>query len=191
MRVTQSKRRFDPAIHHRRSIRVRGYDYRQSGAYFVTLCVYQQESLLGEIADGKLRLSEIGSIVQDCWLELAQSNSFVQHDTWVIMPNHLHGILMLSEPPEDSASGPKPLGRLIGAFKTTSTRRVNVLRDALGAPLWQRDFYEHIVRNDLDLSRIREYIAANPRTWLQDEYNPANATVCRDSPRPLGQRPNS
>ena len=95
------------------------------------------------------------------------------------MPNHLHGILILSDEQESRRGGSrtapttKSLGRLVGAFKTVSTKRINLLRRSPGEPFWQRSFYEHVVRDEDDLRRVREYIVANPSRWAEDEENPA------------------
>ncbi len=144
----------------RRSIRLQGYDYRRAGAYYVTLCTAPREFLFGEVADCVMRLNAFGGMVDSAWRWLAEHHPYVDLDAYVIMPDHLHGILVLSEP--DPAIKSKPLGRLIGAFKTVSSKAINLARETPGAPVWQRDFYEHIIRNEADLNRIREYILHNP-----------------------------
>ncbi len=170
--------RFDPCVHKRRSIRLKGYDYRQPGAYFVTICTLNREMLLGEIAEDSQRASQLlldghGRIATECWLWLAAQYPYVELDEWVVMPNHLHGILVLSDGRGGSRTAPtKPLGRLIGAFKTVSTKRMNDMRGTPGLPVWQRNYYEHIIRDEADLDRIRRYIAENPFRWADDENNP-------------------
>ncbi|MBN2099716.1 MAG: transposase [Dehalococcoidia bacterium] len=170
--------RYDQDKHHRRSIRLGGYDYAQPGAYFVTICTYQRECLLGEIVDGNVRLSASGQIVADAWVWLAVQYPYVELDVSVVMPNHLHGVVVIRDDVRRGGSrtaptqGRKPLGRLIGAFKTVSTKRLNRSRLTPGAPLWQRDFYEHVIRTDAELMAIREYILANPAGWDEDENNP-------------------
>jgi len=195
--------RFDPQRHHRHALRLPGYDYSQAGAYFVTLCTHNRECLFGEIANGQMRLNEAGRLVQDCWTWLAQQYPYVELDAWVIMPNHLHGVLVIREcrggsrtaPTEDRHKplierGPlpsaptaptarKPLGRLIGAFRTVSTPRINALRGAPVLPVWQRNYYEHIIRDEEGLQRIREYIAHNPARWETDRENPAVVSQAR------------
>ena len=163
-------------MHHRRSIRLSGYDYSRAGAYFVTICVRDRAPVLGTVVDDRVDHTDCGRAVVDCWRWLAERYSQVQLDEWIVMPNHLHGIVVITEAdPGSSGIGParrKPLGQLIGAFKTVSTERVNLLRGRAGALLWQRDFYEHIMRNEAELKRIRQYIADNPRQWAMDRENP-------------------
>jgi REP element-mobilizing transposase RayT len=215
-------------------MRLRDYDYRQAGAYFVTLCALHRECLFGDVVNGEMQLNDIGAQVDDAWRWLGAQYPHVELDAWVIMPNHLHAIILLNDgqsdaalpgrggsrtapttppptpaptatlalctdpptqqsvallgrgdgPPVDAVVGrggsrtaptapAKPLGRLIGAFKTVSTKAVNGLRETPGAPLWQRDFYDHIVRDARDLDRIRAYIDGNPGRWADDADNPA------------------
>lgn len=171
---------YDPEQHHRRSIRLAGYDYRQAGGYFVTMCTIDKQCLLGEVVSAEMHLSTLGCVVNDCWLWLAEQYAYVELDAWVVMPNHLHGILFIMDDggrgasrsaPTDIAPR-KPLGQLVGAFKTVSTRKANAIRQTPGRRLWQRNYYEHIIRNEADLNRIRHYIANNPARWEQDTENP-------------------
>ncbi len=171
--------KFDKDKHDRRSIRLKNYDYSQGGAYFVTICTFNKECLLGNILDGEMQLSEIGQIVADCWRWLGEQYDYVYLDEWIIMPNHLHGIIVITdECGGGSRTAPtkrdkrKPLGRLIGAFKTVSAKRINDMRKSVAAPVWQRNYYEHIIRNERELSSIREYIVNNPFTWHDDDENP-------------------
>ncbi len=180
LRYAQYMTEFNPNLHHRRSIRLAGYDYSQSGAYFVTICTVHRACLLGEVLDGEMTLSTLGCVVDECWLWLQNQYEFVELDTYVIMPNHLHGVIFIldSDYTGGSRTAPtkrKPLGGLIGAFKTTSTKRVNSVRQTPGLQIWQRNYYEHIIRNEADLNRIREYIHYNPAQWAQDSENPSNA----------------
>ena len=181
---------YNPARHHRRSIRLRGYDYTRPGAYFVTLCVQHRDHLFGEVVNGKMRLNESGRIAAECWEWLGTQYPYVELDEWVVMPNHLHGIIVVHADnhvpcrdasrrvPTDGTTGPrttpvkiKPLGQLIGVFKTISTPRINELRDMPGISVWQHNYHEHIIRNAMDLNRIREYILNNPRKWDLDREN--------------------
>jgi putative transposase len=163
----------------RRSIRLKGYDYSQAGGYFVTICTRNRECLFGEIVDGNIRLNDLGRGVAKCWQWLAEQYPYIQLDEWIVMPNHFHGILLImNELRGGSRTAPtkqKPLGRLIGAFKTVSTKQINEYRDTPYAPLWQRNYYEHVIRNETDLEEIRAYIENNPAKWLEDENHPANA----------------
>lgn len=186
--------KYDPAKHHRRSIRLKGYDYTQPGWYFVTICVQNRECLLGEIRDGVMHHNEFGNIVAECWQWLAEQYPYVDLDECVVMPNHFHGILGITDkiPTVDELDGDdrrrggsrtaptmgtpdnpmmvkrKPLGRLIGAFETVSTKKINQIRGTQGAKLWQRDFWDHIIRNETELNRIRQYIRHNPMNWQSD-----------------------
>jgi putative transposase len=176
--------------YHRRSIRLKGYDYSRPGAYFVTICVQGGAFLLGEVTDGCMGLNNAGLLVQECWEWLEQQHGNVRLDKYVVMPNHLHGIIIVTDTVEaddacrgGSRTAPttvsghvqakrKPLGRLIGAFKTVSTKRLNQLRGGPGERIWQRGFFEHVIRNDNSLERIREYILGNPGRWELDNENP-------------------
>ncbi len=173
----------------RRSIRLPAYDYTSAGAYFVTICVWGRECALGDVVDGEMGLSDLGHIVAESWAWLADHHPYVTLDAWAIMPNHMHGIIIIHDDvcrggsrtapttgigAASSADKRKPLGRLIGAFKTTSTKRINEVRGLPGTPFWQRNYYERVVRNEGELRAIREYIADNPLHWQLDRENPAN-----------------
>ena len=162
---------YDPKKHHRRSIRLAGYDYTQPGAYFVTLCTQDRAPILGDLTTTAVTLSPVGEVVQRCWLALPHHFPQVELDAWVIMPDHFHAIVVLGaapvsqEPmPKALAHGTRPdsLAAVIQNFKSVSTRRTNQLRTTAGASLWQRDYYERIVRTPQALDTIRQYIAANP-----------------------------
>lgn len=168
---------YDPNQHHRRSIRLQGYDYQKAGAYYITLCLHRGFAnhegmttaenilLLGTIAEGQMQLNEYGLVIQERWLFLADYYENLELDEFVIMPNHLHGIVVLGD------NGKGSLSKIIQEFKTFSAKRVNQLRDMRGAPVWQRNYYEHVVRNEQDLARIRDYIIHNPAKWSEDEYH--------------------
>ena len=165
----------------RRSPRLQAYDYTQVGAYFVTLVTNNRDSLLGDVVEGEMKLSHIGKVVADTWLWLPTQYPFVELDAFVVMPNHLHGVIWLAGPLSGTgdsriaptkSGGRKPLGGLMGAFKTVSAKRVNTAIGTPGRPLWQRDYYDHVIRNERDLDRIREYIHNNPLQWDLDEENP-------------------
>ncbi len=172
---------YDSNIHHRRSIRLPDYDYKQSGVYYVTLCVAGRQCLLGEISDDAMVLNTLGCVVDECWLWLQNQYPYIELDAYVVMPNHLHGVIIIMDDAgcrggsrTAPTQGPevKPLGRLIGAFKTTSTKRINKIRGTSAERFWQRNYYEHIVRNEADWNRIHQYIATNPQSWSQDSENP-------------------
>jgi putative transposase len=168
---------YDPQKHHRRSIRLRGYDYSQAGAYFVTICARNHESIFGQIMEGKMVLNEYGQAVAECWCWLEIQYEYVELDECVVMPNHTHGIVILSGMDHSRRGGSrtaptKPLGRLVGAFKTVSTKRINQMRHTPGAHARQRNYHEHVIRNEDELTHLRWYILDNPVQWNMDENNP-------------------
>jgi len=180
--------KYDPAKHHRRSIRLKGYDYTQAGAYLVTICTQGRICLFGEIVDGEMRLNDAGEIVAWTWHDLPNYISNVQLDAFVVMPNHVHGIIIITDPvvvvgagSEPAPTEPAPTPRMHGLpeivrqFKTFSARRINDLRGTPGTPVWQRNYYEHIIRDEGSLNRIREYILNNPSRWEMDQENPSVA----------------
>ena len=165
---------------HRRSIRLPGYDYTSNNAYFVTMVIKNRECLLEDP-----RYSEI---VEWSWKQLATLNDHVVLDEYVVMPNHFHGILVIDvrrggsrTAPTNAPAARKPLGRLIGSFKTMAAKRINLLRDAPGLEVWQRNYYERIIRDEAELGRIRQYVIDNPANWLADPENPVVAAVPRSS----------
>lgn len=171
-------------IHHRRSIRLKEYDYSSAGAYFVTTCTWQRECLFGEIvsvgAGSKpaqtpyIVLNDYGKQVDHTWHSLAQHNRGIVLDTFVIMPNHVHLILFI-EDLERAGLEPAPtLSEIVRQFKTFSSKRINQQRNSPGCPVWQRNYYERVIRNEDELSRAREYIVNNPIKWALDKENPAN-----------------
>jgi REP element-mobilizing transposase RayT len=205
---------YNPDIHHRRSIRLREFDYRNAGAYFVTICAFQRECLFGEVVDGEMRLNGLGVATEACWRAITNHFPNVQLDEFVIMPNHLHGIMDIttsesvgSNVGAKQASSASPgfdncgnnvddcnkgeaggsfasplrdgtvsgsLGAVIQNFKSVSTRKINKIRNNPGCPVWQRNYYEHVIRNEADLANIRQYIVNNPLKWDLDENNPVN-----------------
>jgi REP element-mobilizing transposase RayT len=165
----------------RRSIRLKDYDYTQPGAYYVTICVNNRKCIFGDIQDGQMVLNEAGKIVEFTWKDLTQHNANIELDEFIVMPNHVHGIIIIvgagSKPAliqERAGHGPAPtahgLPEIIRQFKTFSAKRVNQIHQRSGVHLWQRNYYEHIIRNETDLDKIREYVKSNPLTWEKDEY---------------------
>lgn len=172
---------FDPDKHHRRSIRLKSYDYSRAGAYFVTICIKDRECLFGEVIDGNMQLNDTGRAVQAEWVRLPERFQSVDLDDFVIMPNHLHCIIHVGAglaPPgrgaenKGAASSAPTLGDILRAFKSISAIAVNRLLGRSGRSLWQRNYYEHIVRSENELACIREYIANNPAQWALDRENP-------------------
>ncbi len=178
--------------HHRHSIRLKGYDYSQAGAYFITLVTRDRACLFGDVVDGGMRLNNAGRIAADSWQWLSEQYKYVELDEWGVMPNHMHGIIVIVDGRGGSRTAPtdpthttdrKPLGRLIGAFKTVSTKHINEMRGMPGVPVWQRNYYEHVVRNDDELNRIRAYIVNNPMKWTLDRDNPGKVRAVREPPQ--------
>jgi putative transposase len=172
-------------VRYPRSIRLKGYDYAQAGAYFVTICAHGQNCLLGEIVDEEMVLSHYGKTAKTCFEEIPKHFAHAGVDAFAIMPNHLRGIIVLANATdvaaqhaaplrEDVPSGPAPgsLSTIVHSFKSASTKHINELRGMAGTPVWQRNYYEHVIRNERDLERIREYIATNPLKWALDRENP-------------------
>ncbi len=171
---------YDPARHHRRSIRLPDYDYAQGAAYFVTICVQGRACTLGSVVDGTMCLSAHGEIVAHCWTMLPAYFPTIVLDACVLMPNHVHAIIFLSEQtpaPEEMTPHPDQpsLGRIVGAFKSISTRQINAQQGLTGT-FWQHNYYEHIVRNERSLARLQTYIAENPARWEADQLHPVAAT---------------
>ncbi len=168
----------------RRSIRLKGYDYAQPGAYFVTIVTHHRAMLFGRVVDGEMQLNEYGEIVREEWFRSAEIRTEIElfPDEFVVMPNHIHGIIWIVDvgawrrraPTREQFGRPVPgsLPTIVRAFKSAVTRRINALRGTPGAPVWQRNYYEHIIRTERALDAIRRYIAANPLRWHLDRYNP-------------------
>lgn len=194
-----------PGAHRRRSIRLMGYDYARNGAYFLTICTQSRACLLGDIVDGEMRLNDAGRMVQDVWNALPLHYAGVGIDACVVMPNHLHGIVVIDHVgatprgrPDGpgvhadlphllgpgQAGGPAPtvlsLPEVVQRLKSLTTRRyIDGVRQyrwpGFDGRLWQRNYYEHIIRDEDALHRIREYVANNPMQWAMDRENPAYA----------------
>lgn len=171
-------------LHSRKSIRLKGYDYSQTGAYFVTICTYNRKCNLGKVINDEVQLNKYGHIVENEWIKTADIRKNVELDRYVIMPNHLHAIIMLNcrgvlqyAPTDTSGKLQSPsqtVGSIIRGFKSTVTKQINQLRNTPGSSVWQRNYYEHIIRNEDGLNRIREYIINNPIQWQFDRENPHN-----------------
>ena len=194
--------KYNPEIHHRRSIRLKGYDYSRAGAYFVTICIQDRTCLFGGINGGKMVLNDAGYMVQSIWNELPIHYPGVKIDQFIVMPNHIHGIIILSDvgagapacPNAEQSQGIERLeGRgnhggiaptmslpdVVHRFKSfTNTKYIIGVKQhnwqRFPGKLWQRNYYEHIIRNEDELNRIREYIMNNPARWAEDENNPDN-----------------
>ena len=188
----------EPEKYHRQSIRMKGYDYTLPGAYFVTLLSQNRVCLFGEVENGEIKLSKIGQLVIDCWYGIPKMFNNVELDEFVLMPNHLHGIFFINEADgkgeafsdlqyakdalsSENASPLQPRGTQSGSlsavvqnFKSVSTRMVNKRYFKPGNKIWQRNYYDRIIRNDRELNAIRQYILDNPLNWEMDKENPVN-----------------
>ncbi len=169
----------------RRSIRLPSYDYGRPGSYFVTVCTNQRLCLFGEVVGGEVNLSPYGGVVMNCWHDLVNHYAHVELDAFVVMPNHIHGIIVLTDVDSrtDVGAGLKPapttarsrsygLPEIVRAFKTFSSRRINEARGTPGESVWQRNYFERVIRDEAELDRTREYIGGNPASWSRDPENP-------------------
>ncbi len=215
---------FNPVLHNRHSIRLQGYEYTQSGAYFVTINTYKKEHLFGEVVNGVVQLSQMGEIAYEQWLKIPTNIPHILLDAFVVMPNHIHGIVVITEKtavrgkgkafdhrftqtdrtslndwiklndskklgsnalpiqkgsrtpmyhkesasptdPNRLGSSPGSLPAIIQNYKSITSRRINKLLDSRGSTIWHRNYYEHIIRDEEDYSRIVSYIQQNPKMW--------------------------
>ena len=176
--------RYNPDRHRRRSIRLRQHDYSLGGSYFITICTHDRDCLFGDVVEGEMRLNPLGEIAREEWHGSAGLRPGLALDTFVVMPNHVHSIVTIiaaddvgahsNAPSRDTSfqRSPRSVATFIGGFKGAVTRRVNALRDTTGSQVWQRNYYEHVIRDEDEFQRIRWYIEDNPRRWSEDEYNP-------------------
>jgi len=193
--------KFDPRIHHRHSIRLQGYDYALAGGYYATLVTEGRECLFGQIDKDEMILNDAGEMVGKWWNELPHKFPSITVDMFVVMPNHFHGIVILHDESvgadlrvcpgndeikigtEKGAHTGAPLQRtslsqIVQWFKTMTTNEYmrGVKQSGwrtFNGKLWQRNYYEHIIRNQSDWERIAAYILANPSQWANDEENPS------------------
>jgi putative transposase len=197
-------KRFDPEIHHRRSIRLKNWDYSSPWPYFITICAFDRSDFFGVVDNCKMNLNQFGIIVQNAWFELSNHNSHITLDEFVVMPDHIHGIIIINPPgsvgaghrpalgtdivPSLNGAGHRPalgtdivpslneaghrpaptvgLPEIVRKFKSFSGRQINILRGSTGNPVWQRNYYDHIVRTETELIRIRNYIRKNPEDYF-------------------------
>ena len=193
---------YNPDIHHRRSIRLKGYDYAQKGMYFITLCVQERECIFGTIFENRMFLNEIGQIVANEWVNTMNIRDNVIIHNFIVMPNHIHGIVEITYNKNDECligefvSPTKSIGAIVRGFKIATTKRIKNFITPVGAngnspngnspngnyPLqewiinhlphiWQRNYYEHIIRDYNDHERIANYINSNPSRWEEDMFN--------------------
>ncbi len=182
---------FDYNKPRRKEIRLRGYDYSRDGLYYVTICTKDRKCLFGEIKDGEMHKNEYGQILESVWNDLPSHYTNIVLHEHIVMPDHFHAIIQidngrvggnasvgggLKPSPTDtqpSESGMQPtkhgLAEFVRALKTFSARKINELRKMQGTPVWQRNYYEHIIRNDDDYCRTVNYIKENPARWGSEE----------------------
>ena len=172
----------DIGIPHRRSIRLKDYDYAGAGAYFITVCTLYRECLFGDVLNGEMRLNRFGLAVREEWLRTSEMRQGVETDAFVVMPNHVHGVILITDgagtarrAPTDERFGIPVCGSvptLVRALKSAWTRRINQARNTPGALVWQRNFHEHVIRGENELDRLRQYITDNPGRWEEDDNHP-------------------
>lgn len=171
----------------RQTIRLKKYDYSDSGWYFVTICTQNRECLFGNIIDNKMNVNNIGNMIENIWSKIPKRFNMVELDMFQIMPNHLHGIIVIVgagfmpalnyvEPIRATTRVAPTIGDIIGAFKSITTHECILgVKHNKWLPfnnrLWQRNYYEHIVRNEYSLNKIRQYIHDNPKNWQEDRNN--------------------
>ena len=177
-------------LKHRKPNRLKKYDYSDTGWYFVTICTKDKHKYFGNVVDNKMVLNEFGKIVKQCWLEIPNHFNNIELDECIMMPNHIHGIIVIRNTNYVVGAGfPRPanpfcptLGQIIGYFKYQSTKHINILTKGSGNPtptkesnkikqIFQRSYYDHIIRNENNLNRIRQYIRDNPLNWNKDRNN--------------------
>jgi REP element-mobilizing transposase RayT len=187
-----NKKTMDKNKYNRCSIRLKNYDYSSPGTYFITICTYNRQCLFGEIVNGEMRLNEYGEIVRDEWYCSVHIRNEIElfENEFIVMPNHIHGIVRIVEnrttnnvgatgrsPLQQQQFGQphgplkKSLSSFVAGFKSSVTKQINQIRQTPGIPVWQRNYYEHIIRNDNELNKIREYIINNPKRWKEDNLN--------------------
>ncbi len=154
----------------RKSPRLDGFNYASSGAYFITICTDSRVSRFGQVTDGTMHLSRVGRIAEEEWLRTPSVRSGVSLDVHVVMPNHLHGILLIDDAGIDLGRLPATVGAIIRGYKGATTRRVTEALPSSTGKVWQRGYYDHIIRSESDMQRIREYIVNNPLQWSLDRY---------------------
>ncbi|MEY3121375.1 MAG: hypothetical protein RI993_200 [Pseudomonadota bacterium] len=200
---------YNPTIHRRKSIRLQGYDYSQAGLYFITICTHNRVPLFGNIVDGEMQFNESGIVADEEWRKTERIRSHVVLHEFVIMPNHIHGIIQLvgadcirpncirpnctrphgmhpecadsdeqpgrvqrapTVPPTSTVQRASTVGDVVRGFKSSVTKRLNAISGTSGQRFWQRNYYEHIIRDEDAYLKIAEYIQTNPRCWDTDTY---------------------
>jgi putative transposase len=161
----------------RKYVRLPEHDYSTAGVYFVTICTLNKQCLFGEIKNGTMRPNLYGKIVQQSWNDIPKHYSDINNEIFSMMPNHVHGIIIITDDNGRSGLKPDPTNRhalpeIIRGFKTFSAKGINEFRQSPGVQIWQRSFYEHIIRTEKEYHEIGEYIYHNPQKWDSDTENP-------------------
>ena len=181
---------YNPTIHHRRSIRLKGYDYSQAGLYFITICCQDRVCRLGKIENGVMICNELGEIAYREWMKTAELRPQIELDAFMVMPNHIHGILKINEMDMDTLHSPNnmgdnmgdntgecnsplrspsnTIGAIIRGYKSSVTKQFGLM--GFDEKLWQRNYYEHIIRDEQSYQIISEYIINNPKKWADDKF---------------------
>ena len=177
--------RYNHDIHKRKSIRLKGYDYSRAGMYFITICTYNRDCLFGEIVNEEIILNEYGRIVEEEILKTAEIRKNIKIDKFVIMPNHIHLIIEIITDDEKQIldknrdikeeikilkSPSDNVGAVVRGIKSQVTANINKKRDSKGIPIWHKNYYENIIRNEEMYLKVAEYIENNPRLWKNDKY---------------------
>jgi putative transposase len=158
-------------VYSRKALRLRNFDYGAEGLYFVTVCTHERRCSLGRVDDEDVQLTAFGRIVDRQFAQLSDRVAGVIVDRHVVMPNHVHAIVGLGSRARQAS--PLRLGHVVAAFKSGSAREINSTRGTAGARVWQRGYHDHVVRDEADLQRVREYVESNPIRWALDPENPA------------------
>lgn len=207
--------KYNPDIHHRQSIRLRGYDYSQNGLYFITICTQNREHLFGRITNGQMALNPMGEIAHNEWFKTESMRPNIRLHEFIVMPNHIHGIIEIipvgahcmrpldtrphdappttdnhgQSEPGDGQSGrvqraptntattifvgqrAPTVGDIVRGYKSAVTKRINEIRNMSGVPVWQRNYHEHMIRNETAHLKIADYTQTNPQRWQEDTYH--------------------
>ncbi len=177
-------------MRNRRSIRLKGHCYTAPGAYFLTMCTHKREWLFGRVEQGRMKLHGPGRIALQCWYALPEHFPKLQLDEFVVMPNHIHGIVVIRDDPMVAANVirrfgtavPGSIPTVVRSLKSAITRGVNRTRNTIGAKVWQRGYWEHVVRDEAELRRIQSYIARNPEKWESDRLARKSGRVREEGP---------
>jgi putative transposase len=173
----------------RHNIRLPDYNYGWQGAYFVTICTHDKQMIFGDIINGTMRLNPSGEVIDLIWKSIPQHYPEVKNDIFIVMPNHIHGVILIQNlrraGPRPAPTKKHPLSEIVRAFKSYSSRKINELQNSPGTSVWQRSYYEHVIRSEADFARIGEYILYNAAKWETDPENPYASIKTTISPSDL------